>query len=154
MSTEDGLDLVHQATTRVSLAVASVSSVAVLVGHTGSRVLSSSQTSLGIRVVVGTAGRRRAVGKVTGGSVSGDTGVLVLVRIIVAVTVVDARSVSVNIESVSACGTRQVTAGDALVAGVTAVSCVSCGSVLSGEVVSGTVVGVAGLLEKGRKKRI
>lgn len=91
MTTEDGLDLVHQATTGVSLAVASVSSVAVLIRNTGRRVLSSGQASLGIRVVISTASGGRAVGKVSRRSVSGNTGVLVLVRIVVAVTGVDAR---------------------------------------------------------------
>lgn len=113
---EHSLDLVEQ-TTLVLL-----SRMSMLVRNTRGGVLSTGQTSLGVRVAVSsTSGRRRVVVKVTGDTVSRDTGILlVAVR-----TSVGARRGSVNVEPVGTGGSGQVGSSDTLVSGSTLVSCVA-----------------------------
>lgn len=145
MTSEDALDLVHQTTRVLGSGSSRVGRVAVLIGDTSSGVLSAGQASLGIRVAVGASGGGGVVVKVTRGAVSRNTAVLV-----VGTRGVDASGRSVDVESVSARGSGEVTAGNSLVSGSTLVSSESCGSVLTevGTRVTqaGRVFGVGGVV--------
>jgi hypothetical protein len=129
VTSEHTLDLVHQ-TARVSLgssmSSAGVGSVSMLIGNASLSVLSTSQASLGVGVVVSSTSGSGIVGEVTSGSVSRDTGVQA-----VNTSSRNTRGRSVNVESIGSCCARQVSTCDSLVSRSSLVSSEAGRSILT-----------------------